>query len=79
MKAVSELTLADVKRVYSGKAGECTCGCKGTWRFNEEKFPSVLARKVLKLMQANIVDVRMENEKHFWIEKDGRLYMLFLV
>lgn len=30
---VADLVYEDVKRVYSGMAGKCCCGCSGTYRY----------------------------------------------
>jgi hypothetical protein len=73
MLALAKVTESDVMMVYSGKAGGCWCGCRGSYRYRPETQAAGTARrgyavdadevnakqvrKVLALLKANPTQV----------------------
>jgi hypothetical protein len=88
------LTPASVVSVYSGKAGKCCCGCSGSHRYNSanillgadrrgygvdkgEVNDSQVA-KVIRLVKEN-AGIAEDGDGHISVERDGRLWVLYLV
>jgi hypothetical protein len=81
---IQTLTANDIVSVYSGKPGECCCGCKGThYRSSSSPLESTIKTsdtmvlKVLRGMQANEELVQVD-EGHIWMELRGRLFIAYL-
>ena len=45
---VSDLSINDINRVYSGKAGRCCCGCSGKYSSDDKA-----KRRLLRLLNEN--------------------------
>lgn len=69
MKRLQEVTVSDVRSVYSGKVGKCMCGCAGKhfyasalrveatkdrgYEVSDDEVNDAMVTKVLRLVQAN--------------------------
>lgn len=73
-KHVSELTVADVSKVYSGRPG-CGCGCRGKY---SETGPNV--KRVLSVLQtAAKVEVQEDaTETIYALETEKRFFWVYV-
>lgn len=94
MLALNALTVADVMMVYSGKAGGCWCGCRGSYRYRAatqalgtkrrgyavgaDEVNERQVAKILRLMKANPSRVEAF-DNGFSMTLDGRDYGVYPV
>lgn len=71
------LMIEQVKRVYSGKANKCCCGCAGTYYEAADAAPAKMVKKVVGLI--NAADELLDDEAgHKAIEIGDRVYIAYL-
>lgn len=71
------LMVEQVKRVYSGKAGKCCCGCAGTYYEAADAASAKMVKKVVGLI--NAADELLDDEEgHKAIEIGNRVYIAYL-
>lgn len=93
MKALQELTPADVLKAYEGTPG-CMCGCNGSYwvtpenraaaerergyEYDDEDVSTANVLRVLRLVQSADAQVEKDCEGHYYVEAGGRALCVYL-
>jgi hypothetical protein len=76
-KNLQDLTLADVKSAYVGKANRCCCGCSGD--HYEPGVDDALMMNVLRTVQAHEGSLNDDGEGLYSAKVGRLLYIVYLV
>ncbi len=70
MKDLKDLTVSDVRSVYSGKKGKCCCGCSGTYYYNSSYQEEESKRRGYPIDDEEVSD-KMVNKVLRKLQTDG--------
>jgi hypothetical protein len=75
------IDVTTIKKVYSGKARKCCCGCAGTYYYASayseggERVSDTQVKRIVNILNNNPATVLDSN--HYWVEVGNRVYVAY--